>query len=99
MIDDLLEVTRLETGKLTVVLESVSVANAVTDSFNTLGGTARAKGVTLSCDLPADLLRAHAGQKGTTFSFTLPVASLDNAIAPATYPEESIRSQIISPGV
>jgi hypothetical protein len=38
-------------------------------------------------------------EKGTTFSFTLPVASLDNAIAPATYPEEPIRSQIISPGV
>jgi PAS domain S-box-containing protein len=200
MIDDLLEVTRLETGKLTVVPESVSIANAVTDSFNTLGGTARAKGVTLSCDLPGDLPRAHADQirlrqvliilldnaikftpdggavtiqarlleqdprfllvevsdtgcgispgtseriferlyqvseriqtsrkglglglyickelvtrqggriwfkrrpqKGTTFSFTLPVASLDNAIAPATHPpEQSIRSQIISPGV
>jgi len=198
MIDDLLEVTRLETGKLTVELGIVSVANAVTDSFNTLQGTADAKGVTLSRDLPADLPSAHADQtrlrqvliilldnaikftpdggavtiqagllqqdpsflllevidtgcgispeiseriferlyqvsehiqtsrkglglglyickelvtrqggqiwvkrgpqKGTTFSFTLPVGYLDNAIAAATHLEGSITSQIISPG-
>ena len=55
MIDDLLEVTRLETGKLTVDPESASVADAVIDTFNTLQGTARAKGVTLSYDLPPDL--------------------------------------------
>src|SRR6202035_5184606 len=46
MIDDLLEVTRLETGKLTLELESVSVSDAVTDCLNTLQVTARAKGVT-----------------------------------------------------
>jgi signal transduction histidine kinase len=60
MIDDLLEVTRLETGKLTVEPESVSVSDAVMDILNTLEETARAKGVTLSCDLPPDLPRAHA---------------------------------------
>lgn len=62
MIDDLLEVTRLETGKLTVEQEIVSVSDAVTDTLNTFQGTARAKGVTLSCDLPPDLPRAHADQ-------------------------------------
>ncbi|MEO8451769.1 MAG: response regulator [Gemmatimonadota bacterium] len=62
MIDDLLEVTRLETGKLTIDLESVSLANAVTDSLNTLQGAARAKGVTLSLDLAPDLPQAHADQ-------------------------------------
>jgi PAS domain S-box-containing protein len=198
MIDDLLEVTRLETGKLTIELGSVSVANAVADSVDTLRGTADAKGVTLSCRLPADLPSAHADQtrlrqvliilldnaikftpdggavtiqarllqqdprflllevidtgcgispeiseriferlyqvseriqtsrkglglglyickelvtrqggqiwvkrgpqKGTTFSFTLSVVSLDNAIAAATRLEGSITSQIISPG-
>jgi signal transduction histidine kinase len=200
MIDDLLEVTRLETGKLTVELERVSVVDAVTDTFNTLLGTAEAKGVALSCDVPADLPPAYADrtrlrqvliilldnaikftpaggavtiqarplledprflllevsdtgcgigpeiseriferlyqvsdriqtsrkglglglyiskelvtrqggqiwvkrrpQKGTTFSFTLPVVSLDAAIAPAPpLLEESITSQVISPGV
>jgi PAS domain S-box-containing protein len=199
MIDDLLEVTRLESGKLTVELESVSVADAVTDAFNTLQGTALAKGITLSCDLQPDLPRAHVDQtrlrqvliilldnavkftpdagavtvqarlrredprflllevsdtgcgispeiservferlyqvseriqtsrkglglglyickelvtrqggqiwvtrrpqKGTTFSFTLPVMPPDNAIAPAIHLEESIKPQIISAGV
>src|SRR4026207_264851 len=52
MIDDLLEVTRLETGKLTVEPVSASVAGAVTDTFNTVQGAGGAKGLTLSYDLP-----------------------------------------------
>jgi signal transduction histidine kinase len=60
MIDDLLEVTRLETGKLTVEPESVFVANAVIDTFNTLQVTALAKGISLSYDLPSDLPAANA---------------------------------------
>src|SRR5438034_4221763 len=55
MIDDLLEVTRLETGKLTIEPESVSVANAVGDMLDTLQLAARTKGVTLSCEVPLDL--------------------------------------------
>jgi PAS domain S-box-containing protein len=55
MIDDLLEVTRLETGKLTVEPERVSVMIAVTDTFNTLEGSARAKGVTLWHNLAPNL--------------------------------------------
>jgi signal transduction histidine kinase len=60
MIDDLLEVTRLETGKLTVDLESVSVADAVSDAVHTLQVTALAKGVTVSSDVPRDLPNAQA---------------------------------------
>jgi PAS domain S-box-containing protein len=77
MIDDLLEVTRLETGKLTVEPESVSVANAVTDTFSTLLGTASAKGVTLSYDGLPDLPAAYADQ--TRFRQIL-IILLDNAI-------------------
>ena len=62
MIDDLLEVTRLETGKLTVEPESVSVSDAVADTFHTLQETARDKGVALSCDLAPDLPSAYADQ-------------------------------------
>jgi signal transduction histidine kinase len=62
MIDDLLEVTRLETGKLTVAAERVSVADAVSDTFHTLQGTASVKGVAMSCDLPPDLPPARADQ-------------------------------------
>jgi signal transduction histidine kinase len=77
MIDDLLEVTRLESGKLSVELESVSVSDAVTDTLNTLQGTACAKGVTVSCDLPPDLPSAHADQ---TRLRQILIILLDNAI-------------------
>ena len=77
MIDDLLEVTRLETGKLTVELGSVSVSNAVNDSLNTLQGAAAARGVTLSCDLPPELPRALADQ---TRLRQILIILLDNAI-------------------
>ena len=77
MIDDLLEVTRLETGKLTVEPERVSVVIAVTDTFNTLQGSARAKGVTLSYDLPPNLPSAHAD---ATRLRQILIILLDNAI-------------------
>jgi PAS domain S-box-containing protein len=77
MIDDLLEVTRLEAGKLTVEPESVSVANAVSDTFNTLQVTARSKGVTLSSDLPPDLPTAYADP---TRLRQILIILLDNAI-------------------
>src|ERR1700694_419394 len=77
MIDDLLAVTRLETGKLTVEPESVSVASAVTDSFNTLQGAARAKGVSMSSDLPPELPPAHADP---TRLRQILIILLDNAI-------------------
>jgi PAS domain S-box-containing protein len=60
VIDDLLEATRIEGGKLTVEPERVAVAEAVADVFNTFQVTARAKTITLSCDLPSDLPHAYA---------------------------------------
>ena len=62
MIDDLHEVTRLESGKLNVEPERMSVSAAVTDALNTLQVTARDKGITLSFDLPPDLPCAYADQ-------------------------------------
>ena len=77
MIDDLLEVTRLETGKLTVEPERVSILIAVTDTFNTLEGTATAKGVALSYDVPPNLPSALADQ---TRLRQILIILLDNAI-------------------
>jgi signal transduction histidine kinase len=77
MIDDLLEVTRLETGKLTVEPERLSVLMAVTDSFNTLEGSARGKRITLSYDLPPNLPSAYADQ---TRVRQILIILLDNAI-------------------
>jgi PAS domain S-box-containing protein len=77
MIDDLLEVTRLETGKLSVESERVSVSDAVTDTLNTLQVTAGVKGVTISCELLADLPSAYADR---TRLRQILIILLDNAI-------------------
>jgi hypothetical protein len=70
-------VTRLETGKLTVEPDSVSVADAVCDTVNTFEGTARDKGVSLSWDVPADLPAAYADQ---TRLRQILIILVDNAI-------------------
>jgi PAS domain S-box-containing protein len=77
MIDDLLEVTSLETGKLTVEPASVSVANAVSDTFDTLQGSARAKEINLSFELVPDLPSAYADP---TRLRQILIILLDNAI-------------------
>ncbi len=60
MIDDLLEVTRLETGKLSVNPSRVSVSDAACYSVDSAVPTARARNVSLKCDVPADLPPAYA---------------------------------------
>jgi hypothetical protein len=60
IIGDLLEVNRVESGKLTVQLEHVSVSDAVTDALNTLERTAREGGVTLIADLSSHLPALNA---------------------------------------
>jgi PAS domain S-box-containing protein len=77
MIDDLLEVTRLETGKLTMEPQSVSVSEAVTDTFNSLRETAAGKQITLSSDLSLDVSPAYADP---TRLRQILIILLDNAI-------------------
>jgi PAS domain S-box-containing protein len=77
MIDDLLDVTRAEAGKLGVNPESTSVADAVTDSLNTLRVNSEAKGVSLVSELPPDLPPVHADQ---TRLRQILIILLDNAI-------------------
>jgi signal transduction histidine kinase len=60
MIEDLLEVTQAQEGKLSVELESVSVSEAISYAVDTLQGTATGKGINLSFDPPADLPAAYA---------------------------------------
>ena len=60
MIGDLLEVTRAQEGKLTIDLQCASVSDAIVYTVKTLQGTARAKGIILSFDLPALLPLAYA---------------------------------------
>jgi signal transduction histidine kinase len=60
MINDLLEVTRVQAGKLTIEIQSTSVPDAVTYAVNTLQGAATAKGIHLSCDVDGGLPTACA---------------------------------------
>jgi signal transduction histidine kinase len=55
MIDDLLEVTRVQAGKLTIELQCTSVSDAIAYTVNTLQGAATVKGVTLSIDIEGGL--------------------------------------------
>jgi signal transduction histidine kinase len=51
MIDDLLEVTRVQSGKLVIELQCTSISDAISYTINTLQGAATAKGITLSSDI------------------------------------------------
>src|SRR5580693_8204498 len=55
MINDLLEVTRVQAGKLSIELHCTSVSDAITYTVNTLQGAATAKGFTLSADMDCEL--------------------------------------------
>jgi signal transduction histidine kinase len=54
MIDDLLEVTRMQAGKLSIEVQSTSLDDAIGYVVNTLQGAADAKGIRLSADGGSD---------------------------------------------
>jgi signal transduction histidine kinase len=60
MINDLLEVTRVQAGKMTIELQCTSVSDAIFYAVNTLQGAATAKGITLSSDMDCQLQSANA---------------------------------------
>jgi signal transduction histidine kinase len=51
MIDDLLEVTRVQSGKLVIELKCTSISDAISYTLKTFQGAATAKGITLSSDI------------------------------------------------
>ncbi|MDY7010559.1 MAG: response regulator [Planctomycetota bacterium] len=64
MIDDLLDVSRTQTGKLTVQPRYLSLRETVHGAVESCSGFASAKGITLSTELPDDLPPAYAdGQR------------------------------------
>src|ERR1700722_2734078 len=60
MINDLLEITRVQAGKLTIELQSTSVSDAIIYTINTLQGAATAKGITLTGDMHYQLPSVNA---------------------------------------
>ena len=55
IINDILDFSKIEAGKMTIEHIEISVRNVVSDICTLLGGTAREKGLTLSCDIDPDL--------------------------------------------
>lgn len=60
MIDDLLEITRMQNGKLSIELQSVLAAEVVADAIDTLRGLALGKNITLGSTFAPDLPTAYA---------------------------------------
>jgi signal transduction histidine kinase len=60
MIDDLLEVTRVQAGKLMIEPQCTSVSDAITYTIDTLQGAALAKEISLSFDLSKHVPSAYA---------------------------------------
>jgi signal transduction histidine kinase len=59
MIADLLEVTRIQGGKLNIELQAASLSDAIADTVSMFDGSAAAKGITLRANIPADLPPAY----------------------------------------
>jgi len=62
MIDELLELTRAQTGKLTIEPQSISVTDLIGETLKSLSSTANAKGIALSADVTSDppcICRSH----------------------------------------
>lgn len=60
MIDDLLETTRMQTGKLSIELQSVLPSEVVADALDTLKGPAQLKDIGLVSEVDDDLPTAYA---------------------------------------
>ncbi len=59
MIADLLEVTRIQAGKLNIEQQRASLSDAITDTVSMFGGSAAAKGINLIANIAADLPLAY----------------------------------------
>src|ERR1700738_3633174 len=77
MINDLLDVTRVQAGKLTIELQCTSVSDAIAYTVNTLQGAATAKGITLSSDVDCRLPSVNADP---TRVRQILIVLIDNAI-------------------
>ncbi len=77
MINDLVEVTRMQAGKLEIELQCTSVSDAIAYAVNTLQGAATAKGVALTSELE---LRLPSVCADPTRIRQILIILLDNAI-------------------
>jgi signal transduction histidine kinase len=89
MINDLVEVTRMQAGKLKIELQCTSASDAVVDAVNTLEGAATAKGITLTSEIELGLPSVCADP---TRIRQILIILLDNAIK-FTAPSGAVKVQ------
>jgi signal transduction histidine kinase len=77
MINDLLEVTRMQAGKLQIELQQTSISDAIIYAVDTLQGAATAKGITLTSEIE---LRLPPACGDPTRIRQILIILLDNAI-------------------
>jgi signal transduction histidine kinase len=87
MIDDLLEVTRVQAGKLTIELQSAAASDAIDYVVNTLHGAATAKQIALTSSIESRLPSVWADPKRIR---QILIILVDNAIK-FTPPEGMVR--------
>ena len=63
MIDDLLDISRAQTGKLTVTPRYLTVAETISGSLESCGAAASARDIELSAEVPDDLPAAYADEQ------------------------------------
>jgi signal transduction histidine kinase len=90
MIDDLLEATRLGTGKLTIEAQTVSVEEPIQYVLDALRGAAESKSIQLSAEFPAG---QHMVRADPTRVRQILIALLDNALK-FTPPGGSVRVEV-----
>ena len=59
MIEDLLEISRIQVGKLSVEPKPISLTNIIDETLSSFHEIAAAKGITLSADFPSELPSAY----------------------------------------
>jgi signal transduction histidine kinase len=94
LIDDLLEITRIQAGKLTVDLQSTSITEAIAYAVSTLGGAAKKRDITLTSNLECRLPLVYADP---TRLRQILVILIDNAIK-FTPVGGSVRVHATAPG-
>lgn len=56
LVSDLLDLSRLQMGKLSLERQPLSLSTVITEAVETVGGEARAKGISISVDLDPEIL-------------------------------------------
>lgn len=110
LVDDLLDISRIETGRVVLDIKTVSLTAVVEVVLNTLRERIQQKGLTLRTDLPEDgrdpmnalgdqarLIQVLTNLVGNAYQYTPPGGNIIVRVRPA--PDEMLRVDVIDTGI